>query len=534
MDILQFILSLLLFCIALGVLVSIHELGHLIAAKSFNVYCSEYSIGFGPKIVKLKRKKGETTFNIGIIPLGGYVSMYGEGGDLPEGVKIPKSRSLEEIKRWKRIIIMAAGVLMNFILAYIIFLISAFSSPHLTHDFYYNVLSVNDVALFNEHFKDPQTNENFSLETIDNVINQSVIGINTVKYDYTYTNLSGNEETREVLISNLISAYDINYNGNSDYAFIMEIDNSNFGYNNTELGTHFTLVDGFSTSNIPDEISNIQILNANNEFVALPIDANLNIPLINSSLEIVRADLNLGDKVSLTLPLSYNDENNEAQVLLTSLSLDFNEETFNPIGLGSYANFEWLGWNGFAYAGERWVESTTAIADALASLFYDASAWSGVGGPIAIFTQTTDILANNPFFMYLETWGIISVNLALFNLLPFPGLDGWQILVEIIEGAVNGVYTLKKKSSKKKEVSKIENNNDKKDVIDAKLVDDNITINKEANLTIGDKEEEIDDDPYKDAWKIPQKVKNIMSYVGMILLFGLMFVVVIKDIIGLF
>ena len=41
--------------------------------------------------------------------------------------------------------------------------------------------------------------------------------------------------------------------------------------------------------------------------------------------------------------------------------------------------------------------------------------------------------------MYLRTWGMISVNLALFNLLPFPGLDGWQILVEIIEGSVNGI-----------------------------------------------------------------------------------------------
>ena len=54
-------LSILLFLIALGVLVSIHELGHFIAAKSFKVYCSDFSIGFGPKILKLKRKNIKQT-----------------------------------------------------------------------------------------------------------------------------------------------------------------------------------------------------------------------------------------------------------------------------------------------------------------------------------------------------------------------------------------------------------------------------------------------------------------------------------------
>ena len=58
------LLSLVLFFIALGVLVTIHEFGHFIAAKSFKVYCTDFSIGFGPKIVKIKRKKmGNDFFN---------------------------------------------------------------------------------------------------------------------------------------------------------------------------------------------------------------------------------------------------------------------------------------------------------------------------------------------------------------------------------------------------------------------------------------------------------------------------------------
>ena len=119
-------LSILLFLIALGVLVSIHELGHFIAAKSFKVYCSDFSIGFGPKILKLKRKTGETTFSLGIVPFGGYVSMYGDENDDNDAiVDVPKERSLAGIKRYKRIIIMSAGIIMNFVLAYILFFISA-------------------------------------------------------------------------------------------------------------------------------------------------------------------------------------------------------------------------------------------------------------------------------------------------------------------------------------------------------------------------------------------------------------------------
>ena len=70
--------TILLFIIILGVLISWHELGHLLAAKKFNVYCYEYSIGFGPALYKNKKK--ETHFYLRAIPLGGFVKMAGEEG----------------------------------------------------------------------------------------------------------------------------------------------------------------------------------------------------------------------------------------------------------------------------------------------------------------------------------------------------------------------------------------------------------------------------------------------------------------------
>ena len=97
----EWLISIILFLVALTLLIAIHEAGHLTMAKIFNVYCQEYAIGFGPALLKKKRKGGETYFSIRAIPFGGYVSMYGEEIQLEEGVEVPFERSLEGIKKWK-------------------------------------------------------------------------------------------------------------------------------------------------------------------------------------------------------------------------------------------------------------------------------------------------------------------------------------------------------------------------------------------------------------------------------------------------
>lgn len=110
------IINILVFILILSLIIVIHELGHLIAAKKFGVYCSEFSIGMGPAL--LKWKKGETTWSLRAIPLGGYVQMAGE-----EGVEldVPHERTINGIKPWKQIVVMAAGAIMNVLLAYAVF-----------------------------------------------------------------------------------------------------------------------------------------------------------------------------------------------------------------------------------------------------------------------------------------------------------------------------------------------------------------------------------------------------------------------------
>ena len=106
----------------LSIIVLIHEFGHLIVAKFFNVYCAEFSIGMGPKLFSKKGK--ETEYCIRAIPYGGFVAMAGDSDNSLETSvdmsKVPLERTLKGISPIKKILIMLAGIFMNIILAILI------------------------------------------------------------------------------------------------------------------------------------------------------------------------------------------------------------------------------------------------------------------------------------------------------------------------------------------------------------------------------------------------------------------------------
>lgn len=69
----------IIFLLVLSILIFVHELGHFLIARLFKVRVDEFAIGFPPKLFSVK--KGGTTYSINLIPLGGYVKIYGEGTD---------------------------------------------------------------------------------------------------------------------------------------------------------------------------------------------------------------------------------------------------------------------------------------------------------------------------------------------------------------------------------------------------------------------------------------------------------------------
>ena len=107
--------TLLAFLFVLGVLVFIHELGHFLLARWNGVRVLTFSLGFGPKILKVQR--GDTEYCISIIPLGGYVKMAGEN---PEDQPTGRDDEFLAKSKWQRFQILIAGPAMNILLAVVL------------------------------------------------------------------------------------------------------------------------------------------------------------------------------------------------------------------------------------------------------------------------------------------------------------------------------------------------------------------------------------------------------------------------------
>jgi regulator of sigma E protease len=103
---------------ALGILITVHELGHFIAARIFGVEAEKFSIGFGPPLISFTM--GKTNFRISLIPLGGYLKMKGENPD----EETDTEGSFKSKKWWQRAIIAFAGPFANFLFALFIFIVS--------------------------------------------------------------------------------------------------------------------------------------------------------------------------------------------------------------------------------------------------------------------------------------------------------------------------------------------------------------------------------------------------------------------------
>lgn len=105
-------MGILVALVALSFLILIHEMGHFFAAKAVGIKVLEFSIFMGPKLFSFT--KGETTYSLRLIPMGGYVKMEGEEESSDD------ARSFSKQKLWKRAVVIAAGPVMNIVLAYLL------------------------------------------------------------------------------------------------------------------------------------------------------------------------------------------------------------------------------------------------------------------------------------------------------------------------------------------------------------------------------------------------------------------------------
>ena len=416
--VLMTILYIFLFILCLSILIVIHELGHFTTAKIFKVYVQEYSIGFGPALIHKKKKNGETYFSLRAIPFGGYVSMYGEGVELEDGVQVDESRSLEGIKKWKRAIILFAGVFMNAVLAITIF-------------FMYNVTASKTTCYFNQaSIRDESIAYNAGLRTED------VLAIDNYVYD----------------------------NADSYQGDLHLIDvNSEITLNDSSVVPVFTYLNSSKFTNYKEENLKLE------KFLAF-----YEAPVVEGTRKVDFSKERTIDanfvSLKLTLYSMSRDDNDQIVTTPHEMIVPRSESGgLTDIGysLYLYTQKPMPFFKGLGHAFVDFGESSTVIVRALGTMF-SKDTWNSMGGIVAIGFETTSVLQNFGWGRFFYIWGVLSVNLAIVNLLPFPGLDGWQLLVLAVEAIAHK--------------------------------------------------------------KIPNKVKTIVSIVGLALLFTFMVVLLFKDI----
>jgi len=114
--------------LGLSILVGLHELGHLVAAKAFGMRVEKYSIGFPPKIFGIK--VGETEYSLGALPLGGFVKISGmidESLDTNHVTNEPRPWEFRSKPAWQRLIVMLGGIAVNVVTGIFIFIMLLYS-----------------------------------------------------------------------------------------------------------------------------------------------------------------------------------------------------------------------------------------------------------------------------------------------------------------------------------------------------------------------------------------------------------------------
>lgn len=126
----EFIIKLSQFLLSLSILIVLHEMGHFILARVFKTRVEKFYLFFDIKFSLFKKKIGQTEYGIGWLPLGGYVKISGmidESMDRDQMSRPPQPYEFRSKKAWQRLLIMLGGVMVNFLLAIVIYVMVSFT-----------------------------------------------------------------------------------------------------------------------------------------------------------------------------------------------------------------------------------------------------------------------------------------------------------------------------------------------------------------------------------------------------------------------
>ncbi len=336
-------MSIIIFLIVLAVLIFVHEVGHFWAARMFGIRVDAFKIGFGPKLFYWKR--GETEYGVNLIPFGGYVKIFGEDPNA-ENIQGPDAaRSFVHKARWKQVVCLAAGVVFNFIFAWILYAIVFVSGFTASPDGLeqYSHLFKNERILITSVAKDSPAAK-AGLKSGDTILYAETTAMNQMR--------------------------------------------------------------GISKAqpNIGQKVADIQAVIADNRDMPVAIayerDGQTSIIGVKPADDIVPGKpaigVSMGEAVDLKLPF------------------------FSAVK------------EGFVYTGVLIKETFLGLYNLIADIFRGQPDFTQVTGVVGIYGIVADAQHMGWTYLLMIT-AIISINLGVINLVPFPALDGGRILFVIIE-----------------------------------------------------------------------------------------------------
>ena len=379
-------MTLIYFILILGITVFIHELGHFLCAKKFGVYVYEFSIGMGPRLFKFKRKNDETDYCIRLFPIGGFVQMAGE--EIEENSNIPKNLQLQSKKAYQRLIIMLAGVFMNFLLAIVLlFFLGLFNSVSFN-----NVNVTNSVVEgLNDGDKIVAINDHF-VNNYDKLALEMTIASKN-PFNMTVKDKNGNKKNVEITPVNVGSSGLIY---GKDYGFSVS-DLTVTSSNNTNIKEGF-IIKKINGVDVTSYTGALELLNKVS-------DENLTITFLDKE--------NLID-VSIT-PTTKKDK---------SSGYSYGFYITGTQEKGFFAAIK--------YAFYKFFSTLEQMIFTIFYLITGKISLSMLSGPVGIF-NAVGVYAKYGFSNLVSLLCLICINVGFINVLPLPAFDGGHVLFIIIE-----------------------------------------------------------------------------------------------------
>ena len=408
------------FIALLGVLVTIHEYGHFIFARIFNVHVQRFSIGMGPVVYKRVDKHG-SEFALSAFPLGGYVSMITNKlielePDIKEQLTSEQIKNTFDSKpKWQRALIMFAGPLANFLLSIFIFsliflntpdpqttavvksvdsslLMSSSSEPILSGD---QIYAINSVVI-----SEPK---DISLELLSNAGYSGILNISIKR--------QGIEDLVDI---------DIVVN---DFLPSAESQSNPAAYLGLELDYKMKPIIGSLVPSGPAEISGIKegdlvskIGNTNISYASDIRNVVSKMPNETILVDVMRD----GNLIQFPIKIGSSQNLDGEEVGVIGVAFGTNRSFFESLSKGTYETYnlsiKTLQFIGKMLTGNMGTEN--------------------LSGPIGI-AQMAGNTAQAGFIPFMYLMALLSISLGVLNLLPIPVLDGGQLTLLGIE-AIRG------------------------------------------------------------------------------------------------